>query len=152
MFSRIGKLLAVLLAALPLWAKADEFVGGYTLLPSGEMQQVYGDDGKPLHLLTVEKRDGGYWLRAQGLSGSGEAEKAELQKNGKRLAQWLGNEPDAGKPIQSCALVGDRIALFRIAKGTELQGANGRAHVMRTDYLLVMPGIDLELERAPETE
>lgn len=150
MFSRIGKCLALVLALLPLSAMADEFVGDYVLQPSGEMQQIYGDDGKPARLVTVEERDGAYWLNVQGLMGSGEPQKAELQKDGKYLAQWLGWGADADAPaIRSTALVGDRIALFHIAKGTELQSANGRSHVMRTDYLLVMPGIDLALERAP---
>lgn len=141
-FQRSALLLALL---YPLLAKADNWLGQYTLVPNERMQQMYDENGEPTTMLTVVKLDDGYGLVSKNLGWS-EPQLAKLETDGQALRDWLGSD---ARGVKSQALVAPGMALIRVAKGSTLEARNGRSHQMRSDYLFVVQalGVDLELEK-----
>lgn len=141
-FQRSALLLALL---CPLLAKADNWLGQYTLVPNERMQQMYDENGDPTTMLTVVKLDDGYGLVSKNLGWS-EPQLAKLETDGQALSDWLGSD---AKSVKSQALVAQGMTLIRVAKGSKLTANNGRSHQMRSDYLFVVQalGVDLELEK-----
>lgn len=132
--------------SISLWAHADNWLGEYVFVPNERMPQLYDEQGKELTMVTVMPLQEGLGININ-FAGN-QMVPVKLETDGKALRDWLGG---SAKNIRSQALVGERIALIRIAKGSTVELENGRSHTMRSDYLLLMPGVDLELEKKPST-
>lgn len=132
--------------SISLWAHADNWLGEYVFVPNERMPQLYDEQGKELTIVTVMPLQEGLGININ-FAGN-QIVPVKLETDGNALRDWLG---DSAKNISSQALVGERIALIRIAKGSTVELENGRSHTMRSDYLLLMPGADLELEKTPST-
>lgn len=132
--------------SISLWAHADNWLGEYEFVPNERMPQLYDEQGKELTMVTVMPLQEGLGININ-FAGN-QIVPVKLETDGKSLRDWLGG---SAKNIRSQALIGERIALIRIAKGSTVELENGRSHTMRSDYLLLMPGVDLELEKKPST-
>ncbi|SMF12727.1 hypothetical protein [Pseudogulbenkiania subflava] len=142
MVNRIAALIMGL--TFSLWAHADNWLGEYILVPNDRMQQVYDEQGKEITMVTVSRLQEGMGMQLNFMHA--DTVPVKMETDGKTLRDWLGGNSNN---IRSQALIGDKVALIRIAKGKTLVLENGRSHTMRSDYLLILPGVDLELEKRP---
>ncbi|BAK75954.1 hypothetical protein NH8B_1124 [Pseudogulbenkiania sp. NH8B] len=136
----------VLGMSVSLGVYADSWQGEYIFVPNERMPQLYDDQGNEKTMVTVIQLEEGMGMQID--FSSSETMPVKLETDGKTLRDWLGGN---SSNIQSQALIGDRVALIHIAKGSTLELKNGRTHTMRSDYLLLMPEVDLELEKKPST-
>ncbi|WP_137009670.1 hypothetical protein [Aquitalea aquatilis] len=145
-FRSCALLLALLLSPL---AKADDWLGEYVMVPNERMPQLYDANGQAQTLVTIVKRGEEYGLVSKQF-GWEDPVPTKLETTGQALRDWLMNDAST---VKSQALVGDKIALIKLAKGSVLNAANGRSHEMHSDYLLIisMMGMDVELEKKPAT-